>query len=276
MKKLISVIVIIAIVSYILLPSCKKNQANEKSPTLETTTLIKLKIYDSTYLQNQKKTTQSLRTTQTPPSWKKTVATDCASGLTGSFLGPFGVFCAASVGSILYAFYDLGLPPNDTTSINTSNPYDIYGQMHNQDCYYIVSNNYDLDQNNNFSIKNTIDNSESYGLANFSPTLRPSVDTISDSIITVLITAATDTALDPNSSDTDIVNATVNANLVSFSQAEIINQYLVTLFCADDPVGYSIGAENVILSSVDLTPSQREQLLIGMAIARNSVILWPQ
>lgn len=272
MKRSIASLIVLSI-GILTIQSCKKDPS-AKETNSELSVLAKIKALDSEYpkkpVNSQKVNTVTLQAA--PPDPGKTVISDGIGALGGAILGPVGAICGGIVASISYAFWDVQpMHPTNTTSTNPSNPYDNYGIMHNQTCVYMANNLSLFKINGVFNYDNAIDVSKQYVLANYSQVFQGYNANNSD--IKNLVTLIQNQNLS-GANAAQILSAMVSAGYITSNEESIMNSYFNTLIGNTDPIGYSIAAEGIINNDNSLTAASKNKILISMAVARNSIVLW--
>ncbi len=262
-RKLIAVVMLCSV---LFLPTaCKKNAA-----TTTKTTSQQLKDLDAiTKKGGAIVHSAGHNTAAKPPNPYGTMVSDGIGALGGAFLGPFGAFCGAVCTSINYSFgfgWDSPVISPTPISSNSNNPYDNYGAMHNNTCSYILS----ID-NSLTAPSSILSHVKLYGQSNWSTILTGTAPNPAiTNIVNIIMTNGTNNNLNIEST----LTAMVNAGYVTPDEYNVEDVYFNTFVTSTDPVAYSIAAEAIVNSSLDLSPTSKMKILVSMAVTRNSFVFW--
>lgn len=266
-------------ISAIFFLGCNKTkQAESADIRSESTRFITLEQLTALNKQYNSETGIKNNTVLAPPNWKRTIVSDAIGASSGAFFGPFAAFCGGIVGSVGYCFYlsvNPTIPHPIPYSTNTDNPYDRFGEMHNETMAYLIDETF---ARRPYNLDMAIDSTRGYASNHFFDLLDKDVS--NDNMKIFLNIIASEYSDENLLAVCDLI--TTNGYL-SANENSIIKTYFTGFFNVADhnmqglslqsPLTYSIAAETIIKNSVELSETSKMKLLIGMSVTRNSYVL---
>ena len=244
--------------------SCKKAET-----TASLSSLQKLKSLEMRY--SKRAGVAAAKTTQSkPPSPGGTVLADALGAMGTAILGPIAAAAGGICGSVSYVWgfgFDMVSPTPIPGSSNPNNPYDVYGNIHNQTCMYLMAN-YNAATSTDDLLNVTMD----YGVLNFPTEMSGK---ISNDDVAKVVTILDQVVKDGGSLE-DELKALEDGGYITSDENLLEDEYLNTFTSVQDPINYSIAAEKIINEAQDISNESKMKMLVSMTVARNSQVLWQE
>ena len=256
-------------VSVALLTSCAKQENTvPKQSTLEQL---------ETLAANNARKELGFQLKKKGPHVGRTLAGDAVGAATGMFLGPFGAFCGAVTASVCYAFGEGNYKTtNSPNSNNGQNPFDMYGPMHNEGSRHLLNNLQHCTSDGALNHVAAVRILRDYGVATY-PTIFANAQPYNEAALADILGTIKQfqDIEDPFIAIPEMITALQAKSYLTTEESDLLRTYLLGFLNAEDPIQYSVDAENIFVNS-GISANSKAKLLNAASVARNSSQLWSE